>query len=111
MPSRCLARLEPVRVAQPQPGSKQPQPSASGVPRSAAARAFLPLLTESPAAFEELYCTAFQRLDTTWLSMRASYMEFNAVMKRLKADVEAALASRPADLRALRAKLAAAGPL
>jgi hypothetical protein len=34
--------------------------------------------------------------------MRASYMEFNAVLKRVKADVEKALASGPADMASLQ---------
>lgn len=93
----------------PQPSSRQPAASSAGVPRTAAARGFLALLTEDPNAFEQLYCHSFQRLDATWLAMRASYMEFNAVLKRLRADVEAALAGRPGSMEELRTKLA--GPL
>lgn len=32
-------------------------------------------------AFEEIYCIAFEALDAKWLEMRASYMDFPAVMK------------------------------
>ncbi|KAG2430488.1 hypothetical protein HXX76_010011 [Chlamydomonas incerta] len=74
-------------------------------PRSAAGRAFLKLMSESDVAFEELYCAAYCLLDATWLDMRASYMEFNAVMKRVKGEVEKALASRPADMAQLRQRL------
>ncbi|PNW75866.1 hypothetical protein CHLRE_12g557252v5 [Chlamydomonas reinhardtii] len=79
-------------------------------PRGAAGRAFLTLLSESEVAFEELYCAAYCLLDATWLEMRASYMEFNAVMKRVKGQVEKALASRPADMAQLRQRLLAGVP-
>ncbi|KXZ44016.1 hypothetical protein GPECTOR_75g740 [Gonium pectorale] len=71
-------------------------------PRTAAGRAFVALLADHDAAFEELYVASFCMLDNTWLEMRASYMEFNTVMKRVKAEVDRALSARPADLRALR---------
>ena len=54
----------------------------------------------------DLSDVTFQRLDATWLAMGASYMEFNSVLKRLRADVEAALAARPGSMDELRAKLA-----
>ncbi|KAG2431264.1 hypothetical protein HYH02_013397 [Chlamydomonas schloesseri] len=79
-------------------------------PRGATGRAFLKLLAESDVAFEELYCAAYCLLDATWLEMRASYMEFNAVMKRVKGEVERALASRPTDMAQLRQRLLAAVP-
>ncbi|GLC63219.1 hypothetical protein PLESTF_000013000 [Pleodorina starrii] len=74
-------------------------------PRTAAGRAFTVLLAESDVAFEELYCATYCLLDSTWLQMRASYMEFNAVLKRVRSEVERALASRPPDMLALRRKL------
>ena len=35
-------------------------------------------VAENEAAFDVLYCVAFKLMDTLWLAMHASYMEFNA---------------------------------
>lgn len=85
-------------------------------PKSAPGRAFVALLgregdggsggsDSGSTAFEELYCATYLLLDATWLEMRASYMEFNAVMKRVKEEVTAALAARPDSMAALRTRL------
>ncbi|KAG2484476.1 hypothetical protein HYH03_016710 [Edaphochlamys debaryana] len=83
-----------------------------GPPKRAAARAFASLLgpdggagAGGQSAFEELYCATFCLLDATWLEMKASYMDFNTVLKRVKAEVEDALESRPPDMRALRTRM------
>jgi len=80
---------------------------ASHVPRGAAARGFLALLggESGDDAFGDLYCAAFRVLDREWLAMKASYMEFNQVLKRTRQAVEGALASQPASMQALEAKL------
>ncbi|KAI5068625.1 hypothetical protein GOP47_0016970 [Adiantum capillus-veneris] len=49
---------------------------------------FLKILAEEEAAFDLLYCVAFKVMDTLWLAMHASYMEFNAVMKATRAQLE-----------------------
>lgn len=41
---------------------------------------FLALLGADEMAFDNLYCVAFQLLDSKWVSMRASYMEFNVIL-------------------------------
>jgi len=35
------------------------------------------LSSVNESAFDLLYCIAFKLMDQQWLSMRASYMEFN----------------------------------
>ncbi|KAH0874186.1 hypothetical protein HID58_071548 [Brassica napus] len=40
------------------------------------------------SAFDLLYCIAFKLMDQQWLSMRASYMEFNTVMKSTRRQLE-----------------------
>lgn len=34
-------------------------------------------MTENESAFDLLYCITFKMMDQQWLSMRASYMDFN----------------------------------
>lgn len=70
-----------------------------------AGRAFVPLMSQSDTAFEEIYCFAFAVLDNVWLDRKASYMEFNAVMKDVKTQLEKALASHPASIQQLQVKL------
>ncbi|MCO5585970.1 hypothetical protein L7F22_039906 [Adiantum nelumboides] len=60
----------------------------TGKPRSWAAFCFLKILAEDEMAFDSLYCVAFKVMDTLWLAMRASYMEFNVVMKATQAQLE-----------------------
>ncbi|EFJ52460.1 engulfment and motility protein [Volvox carteri f. nagariensis] len=79
--------------------------SSDAGPHTAAGRGFVALLEQSDVAFEELYCATYCLLDATWLQMRASYMEFNTVMKRVRAEVERALSSRPPNMQMLRKKL------
>ncbi|KAI5073463.1 hypothetical protein GOP47_0011476 [Adiantum capillus-veneris] len=64
----------------------------SGKPRSWAAVCFLRILAEDEMAFELLYCVAFKVMDTLWLAMRASYTEFNVVMKATRGQLEHELA-------------------
>eukprot|EP01018_Ginkgo_biloba_P034807 Gb_21846 [translate_table: standard] len=49
---------------------------------------FLKMLAEDEWAFDLLYCITFEMMDARWLSMHASYMEFNAVMKSTRAQLE-----------------------
>jgi hypothetical protein len=78
---------------------------ASCMPGGAAGCGFAGLLSGHSAAFEEVYCAAFEALDAVWLERRATYMEFNAVLKETRARVSAALAARPGDVGALRRAL------
>ena len=45
-------------------------------------RAFAALLARHPTAFEELFCSAYIRLDALWLEARASYMDFPHICSR-----------------------------
>jgi hypothetical protein len=38
---------------------------------------FIQLLEDDEAAFDNIFCVAFQVLDAQWLARQASYMEFN----------------------------------
>ncbi|KAL0661381.1 hypothetical protein Bca4012_098218 [Brassica carinata] len=46
------------------------------------------LSAENQSAFDLLYCIAFKLMDQQWLSMSASYMEFNTVMKSTRRQLE-----------------------
>eukprot|EP00882_Tetradesmus_deserticola_P010077 GHRQ01010647.1.p1 GENE.GHRQ01010647.1~~GHRQ01010647.1.p1 ORF type:complete len:282 (+),score=135.86 GHRQ01010647.1:467-1312(+) len=69
------------------------------LPTTAAGRAFCALLAESDAAFEEVYCIAFALLDRVWLARKASYMQFNAVLKEVRGQLEVALQARPKSIQ------------
>ncbi|KAH9706528.1 hypothetical protein KPL70_012241 [Citrus sinensis] len=60
----------------------------SGKPSSSAGIRFLELLEKDEMAFDNLYCLAFQMMDAQWLAKRASYMEFNDVLKSTRAQLE-----------------------
>ncbi|KAH9618492.1 hypothetical protein KSS87_021860 [Heliosperma pusillum] len=60
----------------------------SGKPSSTVGVRFLELLAGDEMAFDNLYCIAFQMMDAQWLAKRASYMEFNEVLKSTKAQLE-----------------------
>jgi hypothetical protein len=60
----------------------------SGNPTSVAGIRFLELLNEDAMAFDNLYCVAFQMMDFQWLAKRASYMEFNEVVKSTRTQLE-----------------------
>lgn len=64
----------------------------SGRPSSAPGIRFLELLNEDPLAFDHLFCVAFQMMDAQWLAKRASYMEFNDVLKATRIQLERELA-------------------
>uniref|UniRef100_A0A7N0VFR1 ELMO domain-containing protein n=1 Tax=Kalanchoe fedtschenkoi TaxID=63787 RepID=A0A7N0VFR1_KALFE len=53
----------------------------SEIPKTSVGLRFLELLGEDDMAFDNLYCVAFQLMDAQWLAKRASYMEFNDVLK------------------------------
>ncbi|CAI0548383.1 unnamed protein product [Linum tenue] len=57
-------------------------------PRSLVGATFLKFLTENESAFDLLYCMTFKLMDQQWLTMRASYMDFNAVMKSTRRQLE-----------------------
>ena len=56
----------------------------------------------SAALSVQIYCMAFQLLEREWLAMRASYMDFPSVMKRVQQNLERALSSQPASLLQLQ---------
>uniref|UniRef100_K3Y994 ELMO domain-containing protein n=1 Tax=Setaria italica TaxID=4555 RepID=K3Y994_SETIT len=49
---------------------------------------FIQLLEDDEAAFDNLFCVAFQVLDAQWLARQASYMEFNEVLKSTRVQLE-----------------------
>ncbi|KEH17885.1 ELMO domain-containing protein B isoform X2 [Medicago truncatula] len=57
-------------------------------PRTLVGATFLKFLEENESAFDLLYCIAFKLMDHQWLSMRASYMDFNTVMKSTRQELE-----------------------
>ncbi|KAH9788700.1 ELMO domain-containing protein [Citrus sinensis] len=48
----------------------------------------LDLEAENESAFDLLYCITFKLMDHQWLAMRASYMDFNTVMKSTRRQLE-----------------------
>ncbi|VFQ67473.1 unnamed protein product [Cuscuta campestris] len=64
----------------------------SGKPTTLPAIRFLDLLGEDERAFDNLFCVAFEMLDAQWLAKRASYMEFNDVLKSTRNQLERELA-------------------
>ncbi|XP_062215747.1 uncharacterized protein LOC133916199 isoform X2 [Phragmites australis] len=60
----------------------------STVPSSKSGIRFLELLGRDENAFDHLYCVAFRLLDAQWLVRRASYMEFNEVLKSTRTQLE-----------------------
>lgn len=71
------------------------------LPATPAGRAFLPLLSDSDTAFEELFVACYLLLDDTWLEMKASYMDFPLVLKAVRQRLEGALCWEPPSLNAL----------
>ncbi|KAK9043596.1 hypothetical protein V6N11_071932 [Hibiscus sabdariffa] len=76
----------------------------SGKPSCLAGIRFLQLLGEEETAFDNLFCVAFQMMDAQWLLKRASYLDFNDVLKstrkQLKRELELDGVSRVKDLPA-----------
>jgi len=64
----------------------------SGKPSTIAGIRFLGFLEGDEMAFDNLYCIAFRMMDAQWLAKRASYMEFNDVLKSTRAQLERELA-------------------
>lgn len=62
------------------------------VPSSSSGICFLRLLEEDEMAFDILFCIAFQMMDAQWLAKRATYMEFNDVLKSTRIQLERELA-------------------
>lgn len=60
----------------------------SGTPSTVAGIRFLELLSVDDMAFDNLFCIAFEMLDAQWLVKRASYMEFNEVLKSTRTQLE-----------------------
>ncbi|XP_052170806.1 uncharacterized protein LOC127787017 isoform X3 [Diospyros lotus] len=60
-------------------------------PRTVVGATFLKFLAENESAFDLLYCITFKLMDHQWLTMRASYMDFNAVMKATRRQLESEL--------------------
>ncbi|XP_042511047.1 engulfment and cell motility protein 3-like [Macadamia integrifolia] len=64
----------------------------SGKPTSQAGIRFLDFLREDEMAFDNLFCVAFEMMDAQWLAKRATYMEFNDVLKSTRTQLERELA-------------------
>ncbi|EYU20853.1 hypothetical protein ABFS82_11G018800 [Erythranthe guttata] len=64
----------------------------SGTPGTLAGHRFLELLSQDEMAFDNLFCVAFKLLDAQWLAKRASYMEFNDVLKSTRSQLEREMA-------------------
>ncbi|KAE9586372.1 hypothetical protein Lal_00000905 [Lupinus albus] len=64
----------------------------AGYPTSLSGIHFLKLLEEDEMAFDNLYCVAFSMMDAQWLAKRATYMEFNDVLKSTRMQLERELA-------------------
>ncbi|XP_024310665.1 ELMO domain-containing protein A isoform X2 [Brachypodium distachyon] len=60
----------------------------SGNRMSKAGVCFVELLEDDEMAFDNLFCVAFQMLDAQWLARKASYMEFNEVLKSTLVQLE-----------------------
>lgn len=60
----------------------------AGLPSSLSGIRFLKLLEEDEMAFDILFCVAFQMMDAQWLAKRASYMEFNDVLRSTRTQLE-----------------------
>eukprot|EP00193_Tetraselmis_chui_P013815 CAMPEP_0177773060 /NCGR_PEP_ID=MMETSP0491_2-20121128/12613_1 /TAXON_ID=63592 /ORGANISM="Tetraselmis chuii, Strain PLY429" /LENGTH=296 /DNA_ID=CAMNT_0019291029 /DNA_START=113 /DNA_END=1003 /DNA_ORIENTATION=- len=63
------------------------------LPNSDAGKQFLLANDEYGIAFQEIYCVGMELLDVAWLEMRASYMDFSAVMKSVKEKMTVAIAN------------------
>ncbi|WOL09576.1 ELMO domain-containing protein A isoform X1 [Canna indica] len=57
-------------------------------PRSYYGAIFLKLLSVNNQAFDILFCITFKLMDRQWLTMHASYMDFNVVMKSTRRLLE-----------------------
>ncbi|KAL2320547.1 hypothetical protein Fmac_029516 [Flemingia macrophylla] len=64
----------------------------AGLPSSSSGVYFLKFLEVDEMAFDILFCVAFQIMDAQWLARRATYMEFNDVLKSTRAQIEGELA-------------------
>ncbi|XP_039131015.1 ELMO domain-containing protein C isoform X4 [Dioscorea cayenensis subsp. rotundata] len=60
----------------------------SAKPKSLPGVNFLKILSEDEAAFDVLYCIAFQMMDAQWLAMRASYLQFKEVIHATRIQLE-----------------------
>lgn len=57
-------------------------------PKTSYGKKFVKLLEEDEFAFDRLYCVAFEMMDAQWLAMKASYMDFNGVLKSTQSMLE-----------------------
>ncbi|CAN0906571.1 ELMO domain-containing protein A [Linum grandiflorum] len=60
----------------------------AGLARSSRVKVFKKIIAENESAFDLLYCITFKLMDNQWLTMRASYMDFNSVMKSTRRQLE-----------------------
>jgi hypothetical protein len=67
------------------------------------------VLFDSPTAFEEVYCLAFQLLDRTWEEMNANYMDFPKVIATVRSQIETVLESQPLSVEAMARLLLSGG--
>jgi engulfment and cell motility protein 2 len=57
---------------------------------------------------EEVYCIAMELLEQTWVLTKASYMDYNFVLKNMRRRMEGLLARRPGTLGEFRVWILAA---
>ncbi|CAN1145908.1 ELMO domain-containing protein A [Linum perenne] len=60
----------------------------AGSARSSSVEVPIKIIAENESAFDLLYCITFKLMDNQWLTMRASYMDFNSVMKSTRRQLE-----------------------
>lgn len=57
-------------------------------PRTLVSAVFVHILSENEWAFDLLYCVAFVMMDKKWMEKKATYMEFNDILKSTRAQLE-----------------------
>ncbi|KAL8131319.1 uncharacterized protein LOC141710551 isoform X1 [Apium graveolens] len=60
----------------------------TGKPKGRPATNFVRILGEDENAFDILFCVAFAMMDAQWLAIKASYMDFNDVLRTTRIQLE-----------------------
>lgn len=60
----------------------------TGKPKGRPGINFVRILGEDEDAFDILFCVAFAMMDAQWLAVKASYMEFNEVLRTTRIQLE-----------------------
>ena len=81
---------------------------AEKTPASPAGQGFLEVLKSDPAAFDEVYCLAFERFDQLWLQTgvesggKWGYFDFNSIKSRLQQELTKQLSIKPRSVAEVR---------